>query len=286
MPGPLRRQGRDKATILIRHGKLVQGSGEATPGVTAVATYRMEVTGKSRDGYRILWTPQSLEFEGIPRADAAQLKAIAAGSTIPFEFDADRSGRPLKITNRERALEMALAMVDKFPNIDPKIIDQTRAMFTSMDERTLAAVLGEEAGMLACRQRADLAIGKTNVLEELRANPFGGGQLKATVKADAVSAGPASLKVDWRTELDGKQMLADMIAAFKKIASQSGRPPAEVDAQLGDAELTFQETGNAEVGRADGWTRQFALKRLVRIAAPTRTENRDEFYDIKLTRTP
>src|SRR4051794_6778299 len=63
----------DKATILIRHGKLVPGSGEATPGVTAVATYRMEVTGKSRDGYRILWTPQSLEFEGIPRADAAQL---------------------------------------------------------------------------------------------------------------------------------------------------------------------------------------------------------------------
>jgi hypothetical protein len=79
-------------------------------------------------------------------------------------------------------------------------------------------------------------------------------------------------------------MLADMIAFLKQMAARAGRPPGEVEAQLADARLTFEESGATEVNVSDGWARAASLTRSVRIQSPTRSENRDELFDIKLTR--
>jgi hypothetical protein len=72
----------DKASIAIRRSKLVPSLGTT---VTAVSVYRMEITGRTADGYRILWTPQSLEFEGAPERIAVQLKAMAVEAMAILE---------------------------------------------------------------------------------------------------------------------------------------------------------------------------------------------------------
>jgi hypothetical protein len=246
----------------------------------------MQVTGRSADGYRILWTPQSLEFEGAPQSVTAQLKAMMPQVMIPFEFDADRAGMPIKITNRERALEMALTALAKLTNVEPKIMEQVRSWFTSLDEATLAAMFAQDAALLATWQDSDLIIGRPNVFEAPRANPFGGGELSATVTAEVTSATRTSARIGWRTEMDSARMLATLIDWLKKTASELGRPPEEVEAQLKDAMLTFEETGAAEVNPADGWTRTVSLKRVVRMALPTETRSQDELVEITLTRDP
>ena len=84
--------------------------------------------------------------------------------------------------------------------------------------------------------------------------------------------------------MDSAAMFREMIGFLKKLAVQAGRPPSEPEAQLAGGQLTFEQSGVAEVDLSDGWTRATSLKRLVRIAAPGRAQNRDEFVDIKLTR--
>jgi hypothetical protein len=191
---------------------------------------------------------------------------------------------PVKIADRDRALRMATEALGKIANVDPKIVAQVTSMFTSMDERALAATFAREAALLARWQRVDLMVGEANVFEGLAANPFGGGALKETVKASVTMAAPTVVRIDWHSEMDTAAMLRDMIGFLKKLAVQAGRPPSEPEAQLADAQLTFEQSGVAEIDLSDGWTRAASLKRLVRIAAPGRAQNRDEFVDIKLTR--
>jgi hypothetical protein len=273
----------NKASILIRRNKMLPSSSH---NATAVMAYRMEVTDRSADGYRILWTPQSLEFEGVPQSIAGQLKAMTAEAMIPFEFDADRAGIPVKITNRERALEMAMGALAKLANVEPRTMEQVRSWFTSMDEATLAAVFAKDAALLAAWQEADLVIGQPNVFERPRANPFGGSELNATVKADVTSVTPILARIDWRADIDSARMLANMIDWLRKTASQLGHPPDEVDAQFKDVVLNFEETGVAEINPADGWTRTASLKRLLRMVSPKETKSHDESVEIKLTRDP
>jgi hypothetical protein len=273
----------DKASIMIRRSKAPLGAGN---DLTMVAAYATEVTGKSAQGYRILWTPRSVKFEGAPDNLATQVNDLVATAMIPIEFDADRAGMPVKIADRDRALRMATEALTKIANVDPKILAQVTSMFKSMDERTLAAIFAKEAALLAKWQRVDLVVGELNLFEATTANPFGGGAQKETVKADVTMAAPTVIRIDWRSEMDTADMLRDMIGFLKKLAVQAGRPPSEPEAQLAGAQLTFEQSGVAEVDLSDGWTRATSLKRLVRIAAPGRAQNRDEFVDIKLTRDP
>jgi hypothetical protein len=275
----------DKASIVIRRSRAPIQVGGSKDQLTLITTYAMEVTGKDADGYRILWTPQSLEIEGAPDDAAAKLKATLAPVMIPVEFDADASGMPIKIADRERALRMAIDALGKLgSNIDRGVVAQVRSMFASMDERTLALIFAKEAAILAKWQQADLVVGTSNEFEETRPNPFGGGPINGTVKATVTSPAAETIKIDWRTEIDPAMLLQDMIAFLKQMASRAGRSPDEVDAQLAGARLTFEESGVAEVNTSDGWTRAASLTRNIRIQSPSRSENRDEFFDIKLTR--
>jgi hypothetical protein len=130
----------------------------------------------------------------------------------------------------------------------------------------------------------DLVVGAPNVFEGVTPNPFGGGALKETVTADATLVAPKVLKIDWRSEIDSTAMLRDMIGFLKKLAVQAGRPASEPEAQLAGAQLTFEQSGAAEIDLSDGWARAVSLKRLVRLSAPGRAQNKDEYVDIKLTR--
>jgi hypothetical protein len=271
----------DKASVLIRRSKAPLDAGN---DLAMVAVYGTEITGKSADGYRILWTPRSVKFEGVPESLAAQVNGLVATAMIPIEFDADRAGMPVKIADRDRALRMATEAVSKIGDIDPKIMAQVTSMFKSMDERALALTFAKEAALLARWQYVDLVIGAPNVFEAMTPNPFGGGALKETVTADATLAAPKVLKIDWRSEMDSTAMLRDMIGFLKKLAVQAGRPASEPESQLAGAQLTFEQSGMAEIDLSDGWARAASLKRLVRIAAPGRMQNKDENVDIKLTR--
>jgi hypothetical protein len=161
---------------------------------------------------------------------------------------------------------------------------QVTAMFKTMDERALALSFAKEAALLARWQHADLVVGSPNTFQAMTPNPFGGGEIKETVKADVTLAGPMMLRIDWRSGVDNAAMLKGLIEGLKKLAVQAGRPPGEPEAQLAGAELTFNQSGVAEVDLSDGWARSASLKRLVRLASPGRAQNRDEFVDIKLTR--
>jgi hypothetical protein len=271
----------DKASIVIRRSKAPLDTGN---DLTMVAIYGTEITGKSANGYRILWTPRSVKFEGVADNVAQQLNILLATATIPIEFDADWSGMPMKIADRDRALRMAVEAVGKVADVDPKVMAQVKTMFTSMDERALALIFAKEAALLARWQRVDLTLGAPNVFRGATPNPFGGGELPETVTADVTMVAPTLLKVDWRSEMDTAVMLKDMIEALKKLAVQVGRPASEVEPQFAGAQLTFNQSGRAEVDLSDGWTRAAALKRIVRLAAPGRTQSRDEFVDLKLTR--
>src|SRR5262249_19185236 len=161
-------------------------------------------------------------------------------------------------------LQRTLDALGKLDGVDPKIIAQVRSTFTSMDERSLALLFGKEAALLALWQNADLTVGPDNVLQESRPNPVGGGTVKGTIKA-AVTTELSTARIRWRTDRDGAGLLADLMGWLKTMARQVGRSPAEVDAQLAGAQLTFEETGTAEIDLADGWTRSLSHRRITRL---------------------
>lgn len=276
----------DKATVVVRRNKSRPQLRKLGVDLTAVVTYETEVTAKTADGYRFLWTPKKIELEGAPDKMRAQLKGLLTASLIPIEFETDAAGRPTKIPDREAALEKALKYLSEAGQADAKVLGQVRAMFTRMDDRTLALVFAKDASLLARWQTSELPVGRALEIEEARANPFGGEKLsaKTTVQTDAPKDGSA--KVAWSVDIDEKQMLTAMIASLKRMATRMGRDPSDVDAQLGQAKVSFEESGEAVIDIADGWTRSVSFRRIVTISSPQRSQDQKEIVEISLRRIP
>lgn len=195
------------------------------PRIEATTTGRLTIIEKTRRGYTMEWTVETLTADGVTVSEEDKLTDLFIG--VPVRFTADPTGAPIKVEDSQALVESALASLSRLGVETEDKNVRAMLMQTMTQPAMIISTMLPQAQLIANCQGFQLEPGKMLSQDTDSVNVLGGPPIPAITTVLLEDAGSATTPARIRIVESYKPeaAAAAVFESTKAIMKQRGLPP-------------------------------------------------------------